>query len=147
MRLEKDALCKLIPHAGSMCLLDTVEYWDENLIICHTRSHLLPDNPLRRDGQLSLVNAIEYGAQGMAIHGGLLTQSGTGLTGAAYLASLKEIEIESDESLDYYSSDLIIEAKRIFADVGNLVYDFSVSTEKSRLINGQALVIEVETVS
>lgn len=144
MQLGKEALCKLIPHSGSMCLLDTVAYWDQERIVCHSKSHLLPDNPLRRDGQLSLLNAIEYGAQGMAVHGGLLAQSEKGLAGAAYLASLKDIVFESNVSLDNVSAELVIEATRVFADKGSLVYDFSVSAGQVRLISGQALVIEVE---
>lgn len=145
MRIGKDELCKLIPHSGSMCLLDSVEYWDKTRIVCYTQSHLLPDNPLRCDGQLSLVSAIEYGAQGMAVHGGLLAQSDNGLSGPAYLASLKDITLESSGSLDRYPGKLVIEAEKIFADRDALVYDFSVSTHRARLMSGQAMVVQVGT--
>src|ERR1700736_4240953 len=64
----------LIPHRGPMCLLDIVVAWDDAGIRASTASHRDPDNALRSDGMLRSVHLCEYGAQAMAIHGGLLAQ-------------------------------------------------------------------------
>ena len=62
---------ELIPHAGSMCLLDTVERWDQDEIVCRASSHDDPDNPLSEDGRLAAVALVEYGAQAAAVHAAL----------------------------------------------------------------------------
>jgi len=57
-----------------MCLLDTVVGWDDERIHLETDSHRRADKPLRSDGVLRAVHLCEYGAQAMAVHGGLLAQ-------------------------------------------------------------------------
>ncbi len=69
--IDKSEIRKLIPHSGTMCLLDGVVRWDDESIVCITNTHRDANNPLRRDGQLSAAHALEYGAQAAAIHGGL----------------------------------------------------------------------------
>ena len=69
--IDKSEIRRLIPHSGTMCLLDGVVRWDDDSIVCITNTHRDANNPLRRDGQLSAVHALEYGAQAAAIHGGL----------------------------------------------------------------------------
>ena len=61
--LSRDRIVELIPHQGTMCLLDEVTEWSERAISCRTRSHLAPDNPLRRDGRVTGLCGIEYGLQ------------------------------------------------------------------------------------
>ncbi len=58
----------LLPHAGAMILLDRVEEWNGDSIVCTASSHRREDNPLRREGRLSSLCGIEYGAQAAAIH-------------------------------------------------------------------------------
>ena len=41
MMLDGHAISLLIPHQGSMCLLDTVEEWDAQHIVCTTKQHVL----------------------------------------------------------------------------------------------------------
>ena len=81
--MTRDDIATLIPHSGSMCLLDGVLSWDENTILCRTASHRLPDNPLRSNGRLAGVCGVEYAAQAMALHGGL---TGGGLTSVRRLS-------------------------------------------------------------
>ena len=68
--INKAEIRTLIPHSGSMCLLDEVTQWDDRSIVCATNTHRDPANPLRRNGHLSAVHAFEYGAQAAAVHGG-----------------------------------------------------------------------------
>src|SRR5574337_973688 len=45
--LPKNDWAALIPHAGTMCLLDAVCSWDERRIHAISTSHARADNPLR----------------------------------------------------------------------------------------------------
>ncbi|PYK43074.1 MAG: 3-hydroxylacyl-ACP dehydratase, partial [Verrucomicrobia bacterium] len=42
--IEKAEIRTLIPHAGSMCLLDSVLDWDDESIVCITNTHRDPTN-------------------------------------------------------------------------------------------------------
>ncbi|MEO6352077.1 MAG: 3-hydroxylacyl-ACP dehydratase, partial [Burkholderiaceae bacterium] len=42
-----------IPHHGNMCLLNRVEEWNAERVICSAISHRDPDNPLRAHGRLA----------------------------------------------------------------------------------------------
>src|SRR5947208_645010 len=44
----------LIPHSGSMCLLDSVTQWDDRSIVCVTNTHRDPANPSSRSRNFSL---------------------------------------------------------------------------------------------
>lgn len=111
----------LIPHAGAMCLLDRVVAHSEHDIECAARSHLAPDHPLRRDGQLSALHLVEYAAQAMAAHGALRS-------GAAYrgmLAALRDIRLHVDR-IDDISTDLAIHATQRLAQSTGSLYDFRI---------------------
>ena len=95
----------LIPHEGSMVLIDQVDDWDLNKISCSSRSHLLSNNPLMVNNSLSAMHLIEYGAQAMAIHRGLLT--GKSLQG--FLAAVRDANFFID-NLDNVHGALHIQA-------------------------------------
>ncbi len=135
--LARAEIDRLLPHAGAMVLIDRVESWSAHDIVCATRTHLRADNPLRRGTRLSIVCAIEYGAQAMRIHGGLAS----GETEAqALLASLRDIVFFSD-SLDGVDSDLVIRAAMLHRDRHGTIYDFSVGADSGLLLTGRAAVI------
>jgi predicted hotdog family 3-hydroxylacyl-ACP dehydratase len=69
--IDANRIRELIPHAGTMCLLERVVGCDQTSIRCETRSHQNDNNPLRYKGRLSSVCGIEYAAQAMALHGAL----------------------------------------------------------------------------
>ena len=80
--LERSEIAALIPHSGSMCLVDRVLSWGDDMIRCSSDSHHRSDHPLRRNGRLGAVHLVEYAVQAMAIHGALLArQRGESLTG------------------------------------------------------------------
>ncbi|MEX0606434.1 MAG: 3-hydroxylacyl-ACP dehydratase, partial [Halofilum sp. (in: g-proteobacteria)] len=72
--LDSAEICALLPHAGHMCLLEHVEDWNEERLRAVTVSHRLPHHPLAREGGVSGVHALEYGAQAMAVHAALLAR-------------------------------------------------------------------------
>ena len=125
-RLDRDTLCALIPHAGKMCLLERVERWDEKNIVCTTLSHRSPDNPLRLHDNLAAIHALEYAAQAMAVHGGLIARSeGKRLTGGL-LVAVRHARFHIDR-LDRVEGPLTIVATRLIASDANQIYQTEVS--------------------
>jgi predicted hotdog family 3-hydroxylacyl-ACP dehydratase len=128
-----------IPHAGAMCLLDSVLSWDDKHIACTTGSHRAADNPLRRAGRLHTICGVEYAAQAMALHGGLV--SGTrGEPRVGYLASLRELVCRVPY-LDAVEGDLLVEAERLLAEGSRVIYRFTLSGKDGELMSGRAAVV------
>src|SRR5438046_8929376 len=88
--IDKAEIRRLIPHAGTMCLLDSVLGWDDESIVCTTNTHRNKANPLRRDGRLSALHALEYGAQAAAFNGGLRARAAGPTAPPCYLAALRD---------------------------------------------------------
>src|SRR5213596_1762468 len=91
--IDQAEIRTLIPHAGTMCLLDGVVDWDDESIVCTTNTHRDEANPLRRDGRLSALHALEYGAQAAAIHGGLRARAAGATAPPCYLAALRDAHL------------------------------------------------------
>ena len=137
LRIGKAALCQLIPHHGTMCLLDTVEQWDETSILCTTASHRDATNPLRRDNRLEAICGLEYAAQAMAVHVGLLDQGkGRRLT-VGYLGGVKNLVFRAIR-LDDVKGNLTVQATRLVGEVNCFIYAFRVSAEQQELLDGRA---------
>ena len=140
--IKHEELCSLIPHSFDMCLLDHVESWDKDNIVCHSNSHLLETNPLRREESLSSVHLLEYAAQAMAVHGGLHDrEQGVKMT-EGYLAALRDVKINLCD-LDKLQTELRIEATKILSQGGNMIYSFAVSTTGTELVSGRATVVAI----
>ncbi|MCG8488794.1 MAG: hypothetical protein MI756_15070 [Chromatiales bacterium] len=138
--LEGAELYNLLPHAGAMRLIEKVIDWDETQIRCQTSSHRNRDNPLRSNGQLSAVHAAEYGAQTMALHGGLLAKQSGERQPGGYLVSLRGVKLHT-RYLDQLDAPLNIQATQLLADSGNMLYDFVLKTESTLVAEGRAAVI------
>lgn len=140
--IEHDELCSLIPHSFDMCLLDRVDSWDQDKIVCYSNSHLLQTNPLRREERLSSVHLLEYAAQAMAVHGGLHDrEQGLQMT-EGYLAALRDVNINIIE-LDTLQAELKTEANKILSQGGNMIYSFTVSSADATLVSGRATVVAI----
>jgi predicted hotdog family 3-hydroxylacyl-ACP dehydratase len=135
--ISKAALCRLIPHQGTMCLLDTVERWDDTSIMCTTASHRGATNPLRRDNQLEAICGLEYAAQAMAVHVGLLQKGKERRLAVGYLGAVKNLMIRASR-LDNVKGDLTVQATRLVGEVGSFIYAFRVSAERQELLDGRA---------
>ena len=94
--LARDAIAALIPHQGAMCLLDRVIEWDKDRVVLATSTHRAADNPLRVDGRLRAVHLCEYGAQAMAVHGGLSAQADGKTARPGFLVSLRDVKLHVD---------------------------------------------------
>jgi predicted hotdog family 3-hydroxylacyl-ACP dehydratase len=69
--LKRDRLEHLLPHSGTMFLIDEVVSWDAAGIECRSRSHRAAEHPLAHDGRVGVVCGVEYCLQAMALHGAL----------------------------------------------------------------------------
>lgn len=138
--LDKAALAALIPHAGSMCLLDAVEEWTAEWIRCTSSTHRDPTNALRKNDALSALHLVEYAAQAMAVHGALLAEGGPQ---SGMLGVLRDIRLHVDR-IDDLAAPLIVTASRRLARADGLIYDFDVALHGSparRLSEGRISVV------
>lgn len=140
MPLSREEFAHLIPHQGSMCLIDFIETWDEAAISCRTASHRSPSNPLAVDGRLHGVCGIEYAAQAAALHGGLLRQQLRGRAAPGRLVAVRDVRLERLR-LDDLNEDLRIRADAEWADSRGLSYRFAVTAGLTELLEGRLLVI------
>ncbi len=138
--IERAQIEALIPHRGRMCLLDAVEQWDEKGIRCRSDTHRDSGNPLRRDGKLSALHLIEYGAQAMAVHGGLLERARGGAARPGLLVAVRDVKLEIAH-LDNLSAPLIVSAQRLVANAGGWLYSFEVEADGRKLASGRVGVI------
>lgn len=125
--LDKAALGALIPHAGSMCLLDTVAEWTAEWIRCTSLTHCDPDHPLRSNDALSAVHLVEYAAQAMAVHGALLAG---GAPQPGMLGMVRNVRLHVAR-IDDLRAPLIVTATRRLARSDGLIYDFNVELQDS----------------
>jgi len=123
-----------------MCLLDLVTEWDDRSIVCMSTTHRDPANPLRRNGQLSAVHAFEYGAQAVAVHGGLRARSAGVTAPPGYLAALRDARLNVVR-LDDIAAPLQIRAYRLFGDSVNVVYECRVSADDFLLADARTTIM------
>ncbi len=129
-----------VPHSGSMCLLDSLLAWSAERIECSANSHRDPGNPLRTQGQLLAVNAIEYAAQAMALHGGLCAPPGAEPT-PGFLASVRGVNCHVPR-LDLIPGALHVVATRVAGDATQALYQFRLQDEQGQaLVEGRATVV------
>ena len=139
MLLNKAGIAALIPHAGPMCLLDQVTSWTATAITASSRTHLDADNPLRVDGTIPTLSAIEYAAQAMAAHGALSGAIG-GRPRVGYLVSLRGVE-SLVPVLDGIDGDLTVAAEHVAGDAERVIYAFSVRIGEREVLKGRATVV------
>ena len=138
--LDQAGIARRIPHSGTMCLLERLESWDANAIHCTTGTHANADNPLRTASGLLSPNLIEYAAQAMALHGGLLAAEGSEPS-AGFLASARNVRL-AVERIDDIAGVLHVHAQRISGDVSQILYEFAVKDAHGRpLAEGRAVVV------
>lgn len=139
--LNRESWQHLIPHRGAMCLLDAVVAWDESHIHALAVSHRDPANPLRSDGILRSVNLCEYGAQAMAIHGGLLAQRDGKTIAPGMLVSLRDFKLQVAR-IDDLCGNLDVYAEKLLDGGASWQYAFRVEHAERVLAEGRAAVMQ-----
>jgi predicted hotdog family 3-hydroxylacyl-ACP dehydratase len=128
----------LVPHGGEMCLLTRIVSANDREIVCAAVSHRSPDNPLRRAGRLAALHLAEYGAQAMAVHGGLSDPAAKARGGM--LVAIRDLVLEV-ERLDDIAGELTVSATRLVANADGQIYSFSVSGAGRELGRGRVSVM------
>ncbi len=136
-------IAALIPHQGAMCLLDEVTVSTDDSVRCLSHSYASPDNPLRRDGQLSAVMLCEYGAQAMAVHGGIVAHAAGNRPPAGWLVALREVQLTVAKV--EAAGELEVVARRLAASDTAWQYEFAVTQAGHLLARGRATVKLVRT--
>jgi predicted hotdog family 3-hydroxylacyl-ACP dehydratase len=113
----------LLPHAGTARMIERVVSWDRECIVAATTRHRATDNPLRQDGRLAAVHLAEFGAQAMAIHGGLLITADGGTPRPALLVSVRNLVVSRDH-IDDLPGELEISARVLLASAAGFQYSF-----------------------
>jgi predicted hotdog family 3-hydroxylacyl-ACP dehydratase len=133
---------ELIPHAGAMCLLERVVWWNEGGAILATTSHRRHDNPLQLRGRLSAICLCEYGAQAAAVHGGLVARAAGRRMVPGFLAALREVVVTT-EPVDALPGEITVEVERLHAGGTGFQYVFRVTHDGAELARGRAAIIEI----
>lgn len=136
-----DDIRRLIPHGGSMCLLERIVERNELGMTLATATHASRTNPLRSHGGLRAIHLCEYGAQAMAVHGGLFARTADGAATPGLLVSLRDVVLSADY-IDSLAGELLVEVERLQAGAAGLQYAFRVTHHDVELARGRAAVIE-----
>jgi predicted hotdog family 3-hydroxylacyl-ACP dehydratase len=139
-RIERSRILQMIPHAGAMCLLDSVEAWDTAHISCLSSRYPEADNPMRRpDGALGAVCGIEMAAQAMAVHGRLAAAE-DGRPRPGFLVSLRDVRLRA-ATLPPGTGALTITARQLMGDTRGAAYAFTVAAAGDEWLSGRATVL------
>ena len=138
--LAKTDWVQLIPHAGTMCLLDAVLAWGERSIHAISASHARADNPLRGPQGLHAVHLAEYGAQAMAVHGGLRARAAGGAAKPGLLVALRGVQLHVAR-IDDLPGPLECEAEVLVEAESSQQYGFRIHHAGLLLAEGRAAVM------
>lgn len=131
-----------IPHDGAMRLLEAVVFWDDKLILCSASSHRDPKHPLRDNGALSSVHALEYAAQAIAVHGSLLMPDGRNpRLQLVYVGTFRGVEMHPGNLDDGDSAVLRISATRVASLPNGWNYEFCVASKNLVFVRGTTVVV------
>ena len=125
-----------IPHAGAMCLLDSVLRWDATTIVCQADAPTAA-HPLASAQGVPAVAAIEYAAQAAAVHGSLLDDTDSPRGGL--LAKLTDIAL-SIAGLDEAGGPLTVRAELLSRVASGCMYRFEVCDQRACIARGRLLV-------
>lgn len=135
--LDRAGILALVPHQGAMCLWDAVVAWDAQRIRLRAGNHADPAHPLRARGRLHAVALCEYGAQAMAVHGGLLAAGQGGRAAPGVLVALRDVTL-SVARIDDLDGMLEGEAELVAASAASQQYVFRIHHAGRLLASGRA---------
>ena len=138
--ITRDEIEAMIPHKGSMCLWEGVTAWDARRIRLIATRHADPGHPLRSQGRLHAIHLCEYGAQAMAVHGGLRSRD-TGMQAPpGLLVALRGVQLHCSR-IDALAGELECEAEVLVEAEGSQQYSFRISHAGVLLAEGRAAVM------
>ena len=138
--VAREQILSLVPHQGDMCLWDRVLAWDDTSIHLRAGNHRDATHPLRADGRLHAVHLCEYGAQAMAVHGGLLARETGGSAPPGMLVALRGVELHAAR-IDDLPGDLECHAEVLAKSPASQQYAFRITHAGTLLAEGRAAVM------
>ena len=139
-RVDRAAILAMIPHQGAMCLWDGVDDWDAGRVCLRSGSHRDPHNPLRSAGQLRALHLCEYGAQAMAVHGGLRARDSGAPVRPGMLVALRGMKLHVAR-IDDLAGDLECIAEVLVEAGDSQQYAFRIECNGVLLAEGRAAVV------
>ena len=138
--IDRDAILALIPHQGAMCLWDEVVDWDAQRIRLRAHSHRDPAHPLRSHDCLRAIHLCEYGAQAMAVHGGLRARESGGAAKPGLLVALRGVQLHVAH-IDDLPGALECDAEVLVEAEASQQYAFRIHHAGTLLAEGRAAVM------
>lgn len=139
--IGRKEILALVPHHGAMCLWDAVVKWGDTTIVLRAGNHRDPTHPLRNPaGHLRAVHLCEYGAQAMAVHGGLRARAKGERAKPGFLVALRAVELAVDR-IDDLAGFLQCTATLLVDGEGGWQYEFRIEHDGALLARGRAAVI------
>lgn len=138
--IDRATIEGLVPHAGAMCLWDEVVEWDAGRIVLRAGTHRDAAHPLRNGGRLHALHLCEYGAQAMAVHGGLRTRDGGGGPRPGMLVALRGVVLHVHR-IDDLPGLLEGEAEQLAESPASQQYAFRIRHAGTLLAEGRAAVM------
>ena len=137
---SRDAIARLVPHQGRMCLWQRVLDWDDRRIRLQAFDHVDAAHPLRHRDRLHAVHLCEYGAQAMAVHGGLRGQASGSAPRPGFLVALRGVVLHRDR-IDDLDGALEGEADVLVESDAGWQYAFVIRHAGEVIAEGRAAVI------
>ena len=138
--LTHDDIQALIPHKGAMCLWEEVVDWNESSVRLRADNHRDPSHPLRSHGRLRAIHLCEYGAQAMAVHGGVRARRAGEPMRPGLLVALRTVALHVAR-IDDLPGKLECEAEVLVQAEGSQQYAFRITHAGDLLVEGRAAVI------
>lgn len=138
--LGREEILRLVPHQGDMCLWDEVLGWSDQDITLRASNHRAGAHPLRSDNQLRAIHLCEYGAQAMAVHGGLRGRARGGEVVPGVLVALRDVQLHVAR-IDDLPGELEATAQVLVEAEGSQQYVFRIHHRGQLLAEGRAAVM------
>lgn len=138
--IDRKTILSMIPHQGAMCLWDAVIAWDDAGLTLRSASHRDAANPLRSDDQLRALHLCEYGAQAMAVHGGLRGRASGAPVRPGMLVALRGVQLHVAR-IDDLAGDLTCVAEVLVESDDSQQYAFRITCDGVPLAEGRAAVM------
>src|SRR3546814_12908557 len=120
-----------------MCRGDEVVEGDAQRFALRANTHRDAAHPLRSNDRLRAIHLGEYGAQAMAVHGGLRAREAGGAAKPGLLVALRGVKLHIAR-IDDLPGPLACEAEVLVAAQGSQHYDFRTTQAGTILANGRA---------
>ena len=138
--IGRSEILGLVPHQGAMCLWDEVVMHDAGRIVLRAHNHRDPAHPLRSGDRLRALHLCEYGAQAMAVHGGLRGRASGGAVRPGMLVALRGVTLHVAR-IDDLPGALEGEAELLMEGEASQQYAFRIHHAGLLLVEGRAAVV------